>query len=83
MIDEGKFARDSPLEGAGFEPSVPRDAIKMFKTRSCRLRVIPPTRRYGGANEIRGREHADVGRLPGDRWFESISRPSGVKVQQR
>jgi hypothetical protein len=25
LIEEVRFARDSPLEGDGFEPSVPRD----------------------------------------------------------
>ena len=25
LIEEGRFARDSPLEGGGFEPSVPLD----------------------------------------------------------
>jgi hypothetical protein len=26
MIEEVRFAEDSPLEGAGFEPSVPRES---------------------------------------------------------
>ena len=27
----GKFARDSPLEGDGFEPSVPRQRISVYR----------------------------------------------------
>jgi hypothetical protein len=41
-----------------------------FRTSSCRLCRIPLKRKYG-ANENRHR--GDAGRLPGDRWFESIS----------
>jgi hypothetical protein len=30
-IEEVRFARDSPLEGDGFEPSVPRERISVFR----------------------------------------------------
>ena len=36
---------DSPLEGSGFEPSVPRDTTKVFKTESYRHRLNPATKR--------------------------------------
>jgi hypothetical protein len=32
LIEEGRFARDSPLEGGGFEPSVPRVRDNDFET---------------------------------------------------
>jgi hypothetical protein len=32
LIEEVRFARDSPLEGAGFEPSVPRSEQHFFET---------------------------------------------------
>jgi len=31
MIEEVRFAADSPLEGAGFEPSVPRERVCAFR----------------------------------------------------
>jgi hypothetical protein len=34
LIEELRFARDSPLEGAGFEPSVPR-------SRTARSLIFP------------------------------------------
>ena len=30
LIEKVKFAEDSPLEGDGFEPSVPRDRVMVF-----------------------------------------------------
>jgi len=36
----GEFAGDSPLEEAGFEPLVPRHAVKGFESGSCCLRLI-------------------------------------------
>jgi hypothetical protein len=32
MIQEIEFAPDSPLEGEGFEPSVPRERDLLFKS---------------------------------------------------
>jgi hypothetical protein len=35
MIEEVRFAADSALEGAGFEPSVPRETERLLDGRSC------------------------------------------------
>ena len=48
---------DSPLEGAGFEPSVPRD-------------TTPRTEKWARKEN---RNHEDAGCLQRDRWFESDS----------
>jgi hypothetical protein len=49
LIEEVRFARDSPLEGDGFEPSVPRDgqrfatwAIRSLSTHTPRESSGPP-----------------------------------------
>src|SRR6267378_7712055 len=63
---------DSPLEGAGFEPSVPRGCARRVVCRfSC-----APTFSVGG--ELR---RGDIQRLvvsPRDRWFESGFLQRGV-----
>jgi hypothetical protein len=37
LIDEVRFASDSPVEGAGFEPSVPRSQKAREEPKVCRL----------------------------------------------
>jgi hypothetical protein len=45
MNGEVRFALDSPLEGAGFEPSVPRERICAFRDRvHCLQSVRRPLR---------------------------------------
>jgi hypothetical protein len=43
-----RFALDSSLEGAGFEPSVPRETKRFLDGRSCRPRRASESRRGGG-----------------------------------
>jgi hypothetical protein len=65
-----RFETDSPLEEAGFEPSVPRDTTK-FSTPAHVTYAWFPARGKVGANE--NRHHEDARRLPRNRWFESCS----------
>ena len=59
MIEEVRFALDSPLEGAGFEPSVPRRRIYANTG-------IAADRDTGGA------DWREIGRLGKDsRWMQS------------
>src|SRR5260370_2022982 len=59
LIDRVKFARDSPLEGVGFESSVPHE-----KQPFLAAPVRSPQFAFGNKNRLfRAR----------DRWFESIS----------
>jgi hypothetical protein len=71
--------KDSPLEKAGFEPSVPRDTTK-FSMPAHVTYAWFPARGKVGANEYR--HHEDAGRLPRNRWFESYSlqRESGANL---
>src|SRR6516225_12012071 len=55
-----KFAPDSPQEGAGFEPSVPRDTPK-FSTPAHVTCLTSCTRKKVGANENRYYEGAGRG----------------------
>src|SRR5690242_9601462 len=58
---------DSPLEGTGFEPSVPRRAPRVLV---FRLSCAP----YFRWREIKQRRHGlvlNLGRVERDRWFES------------
>jgi hypothetical protein len=43
LIEKVRFAEDSPLEGDGFEPSVPRDRVMVF-SRTLRPRLVPRDR---------------------------------------
>jgi len=61
---------DSPLEEAGFEPSVPRGAIKVSRGAHLVSAGFPANGKVG-ANE--NRHHDDAPRPPRDRWFESCS----------
>ena len=40
LIEEVRFALDSPLEGDGFEPSVPRKKDPLFKSAQQRQRAV-------------------------------------------
>ena len=67
--DDGtEFAADSPLEEAGFEPSVPRDTTKFSMPAHVTYAWFPAHGKVG-ANE--NRHHEDAGRFPRNRWFES------------
>src|SRR5690242_19164806 len=64
-VDSGvrRFAVDSPLEGAGFEPSVPRDGITFFET--APFEAIP----------LRGRDGSFAFQLrPSARSTEAVDR---------
>src|SRR5262245_51521776 len=63
-----KFARDSPLEEAGFEPSVLR--TEGFERDSCRLCLIRRQRKGDANGEPMPRLRRG---LPRDRWFASSS----------
>jgi hypothetical protein len=65
-----RFALDSPLEKAGFEPSVPRGAIKVSRGAHLVSARFPANGKVGSHEN---RLHDDAGRLPRDRWFESCS----------
>jgi hypothetical protein len=58
MIQEIRFARDSPLEEAGFEPSVPRDPSEKLNERLGRFwrfaRCIDPGAENGHARQFSG-----------------------------
>ena len=65
LIEEVRFAADSPVEGDGFEPSVPRK-------RNTSLWAAPlPSPQFAFRNEDRLLRDRD-------RWFESISLQHGV-----
>jgi hypothetical protein len=70
FVPKVRFAPDSPLEEAGFEPSVPRDTTK-FSMLAHVTYAWFPARGKVCANE--NRHHEDAGRLPRNRWFESCS----------
>jgi hypothetical protein len=40
LIEKVRFAEDSPLEGDGFEPSVPRKRDPLFKSAQQRQRAV-------------------------------------------
>jgi hypothetical protein len=62
---------DSPLEGTGFEPSVPRDTTNL----SSRLWLVPANRKVGA----KANRHTKRRALPPrNRWFESCSLQRGV-----
>jgi hypothetical protein len=44
LIEEVRFATDSSLEGAGFEPSVPRSDAASYETAELTFRLCPPKR---------------------------------------
>jgi ABC transporter substrate binding protein len=70
--------KDSPLEEAGFEPSVPRDTTKFSMPANVTYAWFP-ARGKVDANEYR--HHEDAGRLPRNRWFESYSLQRGVRCE--
>jgi hypothetical protein len=57
------FAPDSPLEGEGFEPSVPRQRINAF--RDCKVRAMADNPACRRASRQIGRRSLQ----PRDRWF--------------
>src|ERR1700738_4723726 len=64
LIEGAGFARDSPLEGTGFEPSVPRrDGI--FETAPLELSGTAPSVRRAGsfARESKGSNPTSLGHL--------------------
>ena len=80
LIEEVRFARDSPLEGAGFEPSVPRLGV------SSVVAPTAPTGLKGSAAARRDRvrdcprELADVRVGCGPRSYKLGARPAIVQL---
>jgi hypothetical protein len=75
LIEEVRFARDSPLEEARFEPSVPRGATEVSSGH------ITSARFHAAGNVGRSENRNDeIARcLQQDRWFESISLRCDIK----
>jgi hypothetical protein len=67
-VGRGEFAIDSPLEGTGFEPSVPGKSDEAFRTASARAGV----RSVSGCSRYRFLSGACSGRSS----FPSIIEPS-------
>jgi len=71
-----RFAPDSPLEGTGFEPSVPRDTTNL----SSRLWLVPANRKVGAKENRHTKRRALP---PRNRWFESCSLQRRVRLSCR
>src|SRR6266850_2851706 len=68
------FAPDSPVEGTGFEPSVPRDTTNL----SSRLWLVPANRKVGAKENRHTKRRALP---PRNRWFESCSPQRRVQCE--
>src|SRR5712671_4008792 len=66
QVEAHRFAVDSPLEGTGFEPSVPRDTTNL----SSRLWLVPANRKVAAKENRHTKRRALP---PRNRWFESCS----------
>jgi hypothetical protein len=80
LIEEIRFADDSPAEGTGFEPSVPRrDGI--FETAPFELSGTAPSVRRAGsfARESKGSNPTSLGHLK-EAILQMIVRWVGVRV---
>src|ERR1700730_5410039 len=64
--DWEEFAPDSPLEGSGFEPSVPHEVLTVGIV-PCRPRTFP---RFPPENEVRS------GLSAGGRWIRTLGPPA-------
>ena len=59
--EEVRSAKDSALEGDGFEPSVPRDATRVSRPAHVASAWFPANGKVGAKEN---RQHQDVGRFP-------------------